>query len=96
MLKSFAIEDDLEAQTSRGIEVSVVLEDGRRRWCYFMTPEALKTCGDWLDEAKTCFHYGAPHMIVIAGKIDRKTIEQALSYIDKRGELEKCTLPISE
>jgi hypothetical protein len=76
MLKTFEIEDDLERQDLGAIEVILHLEDGRRRWCYFMTPRALINCGDWIDGTTTPIHYDAPYMIVVSGRLDTFLIER--------------------
>jgi hypothetical protein len=94
MLKSFEIEDDLANQDQGGIEVVLWLEDGRRRWCYFMTPRALTNCGDYIEGTRTRIHYNAPYMVVIAGRLDEKVIETALRQIDRDGELEACSMPL--
>jgi hypothetical protein len=65
-VRSDTIDDDLSGAATGGIEVTVTLRDGERRWCYFMTPAALATCGDWLPGTETRIHYDAPHMIVVA------------------------------
>ncbi len=96
MLKSFAIEDDLEAQNSGAIEVTLHLENGSSRWCFFITPAALEACGDWISETHIRVHYGAAHMIVVAGQLNRALIEKALQQIDRAGELEKCSLPVGK
>ena len=85
------IEGDLGSQNAGGIEVTVHLPSGERRWCFFMTPEALNTCGDWIEGTTTRFHYGAAHMIVIAGTLTPGIIEGALRHIDKAGDLELAT-----
>jgi hypothetical protein len=94
MLKTFEIEDDLATQDSGAVEVILYLEDGRRRWCYFMTPKALTNCGDWIDGTTTPLHYNAPYMIVIAGYLDGNVIEKALRQIDGCGKLEACSMPL--
>ena len=91
MLKSFVIENDLAIQSRAAVEVIVKLENGQRRWCYFMTPQALAMCGDWIDGTHIRLHYGAPHMIVVASVIDKTLIESALRQIDRQGRLEACT-----
>lgn len=95
-LVSFVIEDDLSTQTKRAIEVALKMVDGTTRWCFFMRPEALATCGDWVDGTKVRFHYGAPHMIVLGNELTEEMIERALRHIDKRGELEQCSLPLNQ
>ncbi|MDD4930278.1 MAG: hypothetical protein PHP85_13510 [Gallionella sp.] len=94
MLSTFTIDDDLSSQESRGIEVILQLENGTRRWCYFMTPGALAACGDWIDGTQIRIHYAAPYMIVVACQLTEDVIENALKHIDRAGEIEKCTLAI--
>ena len=91
MLKSFEIEDPLDAQDAGAIEVSVTLTTGERRWCYFMTPAALASCGDWIDGTRTRFHRGAAHLIVVAAPLDPEIIEGALCTLDRQGDLIDCT-----
>lgn len=94
MLLSFTIEDDLAAQETGAIEVTLHLDTGERRWCYFMTPSALEACGDWIPGTTVGFHYGSPHMIVVAGHLDRTLIEKVLRHIDSSGELRQCSRSI--
>jgi hypothetical protein len=94
MLRSFEIEDDLAIQDRGAVEVIVHFDDGRRRWCYFMTPQALANCGDWIDGTRTSIHYNAPYMIVVSGRLDEGIIEMALRHIDRHGDLEGCTMPL--
>jgi hypothetical protein len=91
MVKSFTIDDDLVTQDAAAIEVTLHLEDGSRRWCYFMTPTALAACGDWISGTQIRFHFGAQNMIVVAARLDRETIGRALSDIDNQGELKECS-----
>ena len=42
IIKSFEIEDDLSIQDTGAVEVVINLDSGERRWCYFMTPKALR------------------------------------------------------
>jgi hypothetical protein len=92
MLKSFTIDDDLALSATGAVEVTVELRNGQRRWCFFMTPEALSQCGDWLPGTQTRVHFGAPHMIVVS-QLDEQVVEKTLHMIDKQGELEACTRP---
>src|SRR5262249_32543580 len=93
MLRSFEIQDDLAMQDRRAVEVILRLDDGRSRWCYFVTPQALTDCGDWIDGTRTPIHYNAPYMIVVSGRLDEGIIEKALRHIDRRGDLEVCSKP---
>jgi hypothetical protein len=94
MLRSFEIQDDLAIQERGAVEVVLHLDDGRRRWCYFMTPQALTQCGDWIEGTRTPIHYNAPYMIVISGGLDEGIIEKALRHIDRHGDLESCSMPL--
>lgn len=91
MLKSFKIEDDLSQQDSMAIEVVVELESGESRWCFFITPAALSAAGDRIGSTNISIHYGAPHMIVVGGRLSSQIIEQALQHIDQEGDLLACT-----
>lgn len=85
--------DDLSIQSTGAVEVIVEMENGQRRWCFFMTPQALMACGDWIDGTQTRIHYGCPHMIVISQPFDEKIIRLALRHIEHDGKLEACTIP---
>jgi len=91
ILKSFKIEDDLSIQDTGAIEVIIYLNSDERRWCFFMTPKALQNCGDWIEGTQIRFHYGAPHMIVVAAKSNESLIEKTLKNIDQRGEILLCS-----
>ena len=95
MIKKFEIVDDLSMASNSAIKVVVELQNGQRRWCFFMTPQALSCCGDWLPDSQVCVHYGAPHMIVVS-EISREIIVKALKNIEEAGELELCTRAIEE
>jgi len=90
------IEDDLSMQDHGAIEVVVTLSDDKRRWCYFMTPTALQSSGDWIDETRVRFHYGAPHMIVVSETLTEDLISKLLLSIEKRGEILDCTMAIND
>ena len=93
MLESFKIDDDIACANSGAIEVTVNLVDGRRRWCYFMTPAALAAAGDWIPGTRVRLHYGSPHMIVVS-ELDTSIIEKVLQHLAEKGELEACTMAI--
>lgn len=82
-----------ELQTSVGVEVTMELSDGTRRWCVFMTPEALSQCGEWIEGTQIRFHYGNAH-IIVAAQLSKDLIEQMLRQIDAQGYLHKCTLKV--
>ncbi len=89
-LHSFSIDDDVQQAAASAIEVTITLTDGRKRWCFFMTPAAFHASGDWIDGTRIRLHYGAPHMIVVS-EISTDVIERALQHIDARDQLEVCT-----
>ena len=96
VLESFNIDDDLTAQSSGAIEVTLHLRGRSPRWCYFMRPETLAVCGDWIPGTKTPIHFGSPHMIVVGGELNAEIIGQALRQIDALGDLERCSLPLAD
>ncbi len=88
------IEDPIEVHDQRAIEVTVTLQDGSRRWCFFVTPEGIPNYGDHPDGDKDVrIHFGAAHMIVTS-KISEEIIRKTLGHIDKAGELVNSTLEI--
>jgi hypothetical protein len=100
-LVSFTIDDPIEDSL---VEVTVTLSDGERRWCTFVIPQHLETCGELVagTESRPAggpkrpvrFHYGNQHMI-IASELSLPLIEVMLFEIDRQGELEACTQPLS-
>lgn len=96
MLKSFTIEDDLATQDTGAVEVALELTSGERRWCFFMTPAALAACGDYISGTSIRYHYGAPHMIVVAGRLDGQLIERVLYELAERDELIQCSMAVGE
>ncbi len=93
-IERIEIDDDLSIQATAGIEVTVVLTNGDRRWCIFMTPEALIRCGDWIVGMKTRIHYGAEHMIIVAAPLTASIIELAILHIESEGDLLAATRPL--
>ena len=89
-LKEFHIADDLQESERIGIEVELTFESGEKRWCYFITPSALASCGDWIPGTRIRFHYGAPHMIVVS-ELNQEVIRKVLEHLDHEGELRACT-----
>jgi hypothetical protein len=85
-IKTYNIQDDLALADQIGIEVTVTLTDGRLGWCFFMTPSALATAGDWVDGTEVRVHPGVPHMIVVS-EISQEIIERVLRRLEADGEL---------
>lgn len=90
MIANIEIVDPIELSKTGGIEVVVKLEDGKERWCFFLTPEGASSCGYWITGTKVRFHYGAPHMIVVS-EISEEIIRAALKDIENQGLIESCT-----
>ena len=86
------IRDPLEDADLGAIEVDVTIGHDRR-WCFFMTPAALASCGDWVEGTKTRVHLGVPHMIVVS-QVDEQIIRSVLASLDAKGELLAHTAPV--
>ena len=91
-ITSISIDDPLDTHDQQAIVVTITLQNGSRRWCFFVTPEGVPNFGDYLDSDKSVrIHFGAAHMIVIS-KISEEIIRGVLAHIDRIGELERSTL----
>ena len=75
--------------------MTIELSDGERRWCFFLTPDAMKRCGDWVEGTQVRFHVGVPHMIVVA-ELSEDVIRRILEGRDRDGELEAHTMALDE
>lgn len=93
---TFSLDDDLETQDAGAIEVTLHMADGSRRWCYLMTPTALASCGDRLDGTTVRIHYGAPHMIVVAGRLTEDIVDRVLRRMARAGDIEKCSQALAD
>ncbi len=86
-------------ETNNSVEVSIKLDDGSTRWCFFVTPEHLRQLLEpqvetspiptW-SEAPAIY---ASHMIVVP-ILTEEVIEFTLWYMDRQNELFDHTLPI--
>lgn len=93
-LVAFEIEDDLAAADRGAIEVRLHMTDGRDRWCFFMTPSAFKSCGDWVPGTRVRVHLGVAHMIVVS-EIDEEVVRRTLEDLDQRGEIANHSLDLT-
>jgi len=93
MIKNIIIEDTIDSHKERAIEVVLEMNDGEKRWCFFLTPSGASQCGDFIEGTKTRTHYGSAHMFVVSD-ISKKIIESAIKQVENEGNLLKCTLPI--
>lgn len=92
MIKSFTIDDDVS--TIGAVEVTVELQNGQRRWCFFITPHSLNCVGDYLPDTNVRVHFGVSHMIVVS-QLDEAIVENTLRLIEKEGKLENRTVLLS-
>ncbi len=92
-LASYLLGDRITPHEDLAIEVIVHLSDGDRRRCFFATPSALASCGDWIEGTQVTFHYANRH-VIIATELSEDLIGRMLRYIDGQGGLLECTLPI--
>jgi hypothetical protein len=67
VLESFQVLDPISPDQDKFVEVDVLLSDGQRRWCWFATPKALATVGDWIEGTKIPFHFCNRCLIVAGG-----------------------------
>lgn len=89
------ITDDLRLRNEIAIEVEVVFDTGEKRWCYFMTPQALATCGDLLEGSQGVrVHPGVSHMIVCS-HLNEEIVENALRQLDREDTLYSHTHPLT-
>lgn len=91
-IESIEIEDPIDLHKTMAIEVSILTSDKERRWCFFLTPEGMAACGDFIEGTKVRFHYGASHLILVS-EISAQIIEAALKNLEKNGMLQQCTIP---
>jgi hypothetical protein len=87
----FRIDQPLEISDHAGIEVTVYLPSGEKRWCVFMTPAALATCGDNVAGARV--HLGERHIMIVS-VMSSEVITEVLREIADAGDLELRTLPL--
>jgi len=94
-LKGFHIDDPLADADDGAIEITLTMDDGSQRWCYFMTPSALTATGDCVPGTEVTFHYNAPYMIVVS-EISADIIDRVLRCLDQSGDLLSCSLHYGE
>lgn len=70
------------------VEVTILFNNGSRRWCNITTPDKLVV------------HFENPRMdppglfidnLIIVKSLERNDVEQTFKYLDSQGELEKAT-----
>ena len=90
---SFTIDDPIAEPLSCSVEVTIEFEDGRRRWCFFATPQLLGAVGDFVQGTRVRLHLGVPHMIVVS-ELSEAIIKKVLVGLAAGGRLESHTIPL--
>jgi hypothetical protein len=94
-IRQIIICDAIEKPITHSIDVELELSDGQWRWCFFVTPECIAGCGDWLEGTQIIMWYGMPHMIIL-GDISEELIHKALREIEAQGRIIECTKLMEE
>jgi hypothetical protein len=86
------VRDDFNGldETNNGVDVTIRLSDGQRRWMHFMTPEFVKGLLDGQSEPAAVF---GNHVVVIRDLL-AETVGGVLTYLDQNDELIMHSLPI--
>ena len=92
-LASFKLDDPLDRPHEGAVEVTITLDSGEARWCFFMTPDRLAQVGDYVSGTRVRAHYDAPHMIVVS-ELSEDIIGKVLGQLDSEGALERCSKPL--
>jgi hypothetical protein len=85
-IASYRIVDSVDHPAQGAVEVDLELTDGRKRWCYFFTPQRLSLVGDWVAGTKVRIHLGASHMIVVS-ELSADIIERVLRELESTNRL---------
>ena len=93
-MKLFCLDDpiwDEDANNSASVDVTIKFSNGERRWCYFMTPNALAQSGDWFPDTNTRFHYDFPSYAIFVTEITPEIIQRVLLHMEHDNKLMECT-----
>jgi hypothetical protein len=94
-IASYHIQDPLDRPEEGAVEVVLELADGRRRWCFFFTPERMARVGDLVEGMQVRMHLGVNHMIVVS-EFSRDVIDRVLRGLEASSLLIEHTLAIDE
>ena len=94
VVRSINIEHEIPSPLTYAVEVTIELDWGERRWCFFCTPESLDRFGDFLPNTTIRIHAAAPHMIVLS-IVTKQTITAAINELQRTGELQYATRPVN-
>lgn len=95
VVRSINIEHEIPSPLTYAVEVTIELDSGERRWCFFCTPESLDRFGDFLPNSTVRVHAGAAHMIVLSS-VTQETITAAIGELQRTGELLNATRPLND
>ena len=95
LIASYRIDDRLDRPREGAVEVVLELADGRRRWCFFLTPERMSLAGDWVEGTQVRMHLGVNHMIVVT-ELSRDIIDRVLRELEAKNLLLEHTQPNGE
>lgn len=93
-VRTITIENPIPSPLTHAVEVTIELQSGERRWCFFCTPNSLDRFGDLLPDSTIRIHACAPHMIVLSVVTD-ETIHAAIEWLDKSGDILTATRPFT-
>jgi hypothetical protein len=94
VVRSINIEHEIPSPLMYAVEVTIELDSGERRWCFFCTPESLDRFGDFLPDSTIRIHTCAAHMIVLSD-VTEDTITAAIDELQRTGELLNATRPVN-
>lgn len=92
VVRSISIEHKIPSPLTYAVEVTIELDSGEWRWCFFCTPVSLDRFGDFLPNSTIRIHAGAAHMIVLSS-VTQETIRAAIEELQRTGELLNATRP---
>ena len=92
-MKSYKVDDPIVDPLTCSVEVTIAMQDGRERWCFFATPQLLASVGDFVEGTRLRMHLGVPNMIVVS-ELGEEIIDRVLRQLDAEGLLERHTLPL--
>ena len=93
VMTRFELHGILQPDQLHPVQVDITLSTGEVRWCLFITPVALAQSGHHIEDTEIPFHYGNRNLIV-AGELSEELIGKMLRFMDKKGTLIECSLPV--
>ncbi|MEM8535269.1 MAG: hypothetical protein AAGF95_30810 [Chloroflexota bacterium] len=91
-LVTWQFDDAVEDSTHDAVEVSFVLSDGQRRWCWFMTPSYLQ---ELLDKPQAEPGIWLANIVVVRD-LSSDCVDTMLKQLDQQGELEFASMALQQ